>query len=323
MDTVKSFDALLEELTQAIDDEQHEGSAVAVSTALGAVTERFDLVVQLFRGAMAVGSFSEVVHATVTARMRELGIEMPASALAVAAVMTTPTPAEIARGHVVRTCCAIVDDVEGDGVPSIPKGTYGVDLNGDGQEYTRVNFGPPWGIQFVGNHVLVDAPAVLANARRVIVHKRRPWRNVIRRTLRTFAGPYLLVAAGRLGFYGDEEMQRGGSTWPVEAYLYKHGTKRKALALLGAAYEEAQGAKGTGAREAMPARRAPGPWTPFQRELEAIAEKVTPDLAQALRVGAHGRAFFEQRFRDLLWMVLGWEREQIDDAVRRARGRRS
>jgi hypothetical protein len=139
MDAVKTFGQLLEELTQAVDDDAHQGTG-GVASATKAVAERFELVVQLFRGAMAAGRFSEVAHATVMLRMLELGLDMPPSALADAAPLMQPTSTEVARSHVVRTCCAIVDDVEPHGLPTIPKGTYGIDISGDGAEYARVNF---------------------------------------------------------------------------------------------------------------------------------------------------------------------------------------
>lgn len=166
--------------------------------------------------------------------------------------------------HIVRTCVAISDDVEPSTLPTIPKGTYGIATHGpdDAGDFDPVDFGPPWGVQHVGNHTLVDAAAVLGNAKRAITIKKRPWRNVIRRTLKTFAGPYLRVAVERLGFYGDEEggAGAGGATWPVEAYLYRKGTKKAALELLEAAINEAQG---------KPGRNAPR--TIWEAELEQMA----------------------------------------------------
>lgn len=177
--------------------------------------------------------------------------------------------------HIVRTCRAVVEDLEPGGLPSIPRGTYGVDLTAPGEDdqgYPRVDFGPPWGIQNIDNADLVDAAAVLGNAKNAIALRKRPWRNVIRRTLRTFAGPYLLVAAERLNWHGDEQQQHGGSTWPVEAYLYRHGSRKKALALLAAAIDEAEG---------RPHRSAPR--SIWEAELEAIAVQLDKNgfLAQA------------------------------------------
>jgi hypothetical protein len=101
----------------------------------------------------------------------------------------------VSHPHIVRTCRA-VNDVEPSWLPNIPKGTYGVSVECPEMhdDFAPVDFGPPWGIQRPGNHEFVDAGAVLANASRAIRLKRRPWRNVIRRTLKTFAGPYLHAA---------------------------------------------------------------------------------------------------------------------------------
>jgi len=101
--------------------------------------------------------------------------------------------------HIVRTCRPITDDVEPSSLPSIPKGTYGIAGEDNGDDYQPVNFGPPWGVQLVGNHDLLDVAAVLLNAKRAITVQRRPWRTVLRRTLRTFAGPYLRLAAAEKG----------------------------------------------------------------------------------------------------------------------------
>lgn len=136
------------------------------------------------------------------------------------------------HNHIVRTCRAIVEDVEPKTLPSIPRGTYGVDIEDTGENYQPVDFGPPWGVQTVSNADLVDAAAVLQNAIRSINLKKRPWRNVVRRTLRTFAGPYLVTAVHQFRFHSDEEQKLGGPSWPVEAYLNEKGTKKAALALL-------------------------------------------------------------------------------------------
>jgi len=136
--------------------------------------------------------------------------------------MTSPIrqPPRTTPLRIVRTCRDVCEDVTPSSLPAIPKGTYGIALPTDADDFGPVDFGPPWGVQRIGNHDLVDAEAVLLSAKGAIEHLKRPWRTVIRRTLRTFAGPYLVLAAGR-----------GGGPFVVEAYL--HGrTKRAALELL-------------------------------------------------------------------------------------------
>jgi hypothetical protein len=125
--------------------------------------------------------------------------------------------------HIVRTCRTVSEDVEPRSLPSIPRGTYGIAPDDCDSGYPAVEFGPPWGVQRVGNHDLLDAGAVLGNAKRAIVYLKRPWRGVIRRTLKSFAGPYLKIAAAR---YLDE--------FSVEKHLCGK-SRRDALALIDAA----------------------------------------------------------------------------------------
>lgn len=138
----------------------------------------------------------------------------------------------MSRLHIVRTCRIIRDDVEPSFLPSIPRGTYGIALPSDAEDFAPVDFGPPWGVQRIGNHHLLDAPAVLLGAKRAIECQRRPWRNVIRRTLRTFAGLYL-----RLAVVPDGD----GDPFAVEAHL--HWRRRKdAIKLIDRAVEIARSA---------------------------------------------------------------------------------
>ena len=99
--------------------------------------------------------------------------------------------------HIVRTCRTVWEDIEPRSLPSIPRGTYGIASDDCDSGYPAVDFGPPWGVQRIGGYDLLDAAAVLGNARRAISHLKRPWRGVIRRTLKSFAGPYLKIAAGK------------------------------------------------------------------------------------------------------------------------------
>lgn len=105
-------------------------------------------------------------------------------------------PLGVVGQYIVRTVRAVRDDLEPRSLPPIPRGTFGICPDDDTSGYPLVDFGPPWGYQRVGNHDLVDAPAVLFNAMRAIALLGRPWRQVIARTLRSFAGPYLVTTAG-------------------------------------------------------------------------------------------------------------------------------
>lgn len=127
--------------------------------------------------------------------------------------------------HIVRTVRRIWDDLEPRSTPAIPKGTYGICGPDECLDFVRVDFGPPWGIQEIDNADLVDAAAVLLNAKRMIdgppTRPARPWTAVLRSVSKGFAGPYLKVALG------DEEHDT-----VVEA-LARHGaSKKKALALI-------------------------------------------------------------------------------------------
>lgn len=199
--------------------------------------------------------------------------------------------------HIVRTC-RVVNDVQPSWLPSIPKGAFGIcfpDREGGG-DYDPTDFGPPWGIQRVGNHDLVDAGAVLANARMAITEKKRPWRNVIRRVLRGFAGHYLITAVAEQKVCGDEEGSPGGASWPVEAYLHRHGSKKVALQLLTRARELAGDVRG--------AKPYQDPWD-FARTAKArearrqarMAERGTmksqskPERVKARLLWRHGKEY--------------------------------
>lgn len=134
--------------------------------------------------------------------------------------------------HIVRTVRALWEDLEPSATPTIPKGTYGICDDDDGEGYPLVNFGPPWGIQRVDNADIVDAAAVLLNAKRFIEGNphlmARPWASVLRRVSKTFAGPYVVAALAEQGLVSSPH----GSA--VEAWIAKQyrGGKKKALALL-------------------------------------------------------------------------------------------
>lgn len=147
-----------------------------------------------------------------------------------------PTEERIAR-NIVRTCRPIWD-VEPPTLPAVPKGTYGIfetSLEDQDSEAPLIDFGPPWGVQRCENADLLDAAAVLGNAMRSITYRGRPWKNVVRRTLRSFAGPYLVVAVGKMGF--DDHGTTQSSGFSVEAYFHKHRGKRAAVKLLKAAQD--------------------------------------------------------------------------------------
>lgn len=127
----------------------------------------------------------------------------------------------------VMTCHEIWEDVEPGGLPAIPKGTMGVLVERErGLDYVLVNFGAPWGTQLLGNHDIVDASAVLRNGvGRIKEARRRSWESVIRNLRRTFAAPYLVLAAWDAGFHGS---------FNVEAFInaYKKGGRLGAIALI-------------------------------------------------------------------------------------------
>lgn len=171
-------------------------------------------------------------HADVLAALRE--------------VLGSTEALHVAKLRVVRTCRAVSDDLEPEGSgcpPTLPAGTYGVSIEDVDGDYEPVDFGPPWGVQHIGNHDLVDAAAVLGNAALSITRRKRPWRAVMRRTLRTFAGPYLRVAAAEQGFHDEQSDNAtpGSPSFAVEAWMYRKGTRKLALKMLDRAAEIARG----------------------------------------------------------------------------------
>jgi len=143
--------------------------------------------------------------------------------------------------HVVRTVRHIPRhdagiDVEATAVSEIdvPRCTYGIaleDATADQAGCTRVDFGPPWGVLYIEHADLVDAAAVLGNAKRAITLQNRPWRNVLRRALRSLGGAYLRAAVQMRGFNPLDLPRCTSDDFHVEAYLYG-SWKKGALELL-------------------------------------------------------------------------------------------
>lgn len=161
-------------------------------------------------------------------------------------VLASTEALRVAKPRVVRTCRAVSDDLEPSGPthpPTLPAGTYGVACESDDDDFAPVDFGPPWGVQRIGNHCLVDAAAVLLTASRSITLFKRPWRAVMRRTLRTFAGPFLRVVVAEHGFHNEqsENAAPGSPSFAVEAWMYAKGTRKRALKMLDRAAEIARG----------------------------------------------------------------------------------
>lgn len=139
--------------------------------------------------------------------------------------------------HIVRTVRAVWEGLEPPTTPGIPKGTYGICDDEAEDDFAPVDFGPPWGVQHIDNADLVDAAAILLNAKRFIKGTphlaARPWASVLRRVSKTFAGPYIVAALAEQGLFTGPH----GSA--VEVWIAERGRggKRKALALLDRAVE--------------------------------------------------------------------------------------